>query len=334
MFDALNPYQVSKVKEVNNSTLNIKPVVSVIVLAYNHYEYLSQCLNSILSQKTNFEYEILLGEDSSTDKTKEICLHYAKLYPKIIRLFLHSKENKIMVEGKATGRFNYLFSLCNSKGKYIAICEGDDYWTDDLKLNKQVEFLENNSNYSFCWTRFVVLNQKTNEKQEDLNGNHFKNEIKFIDFNFDKFFKGWHIGNATLLYRKSFFDINTHKKFKYFKDVHLIAQLLKKGKGACLNFFGAVYRIHDEGIHSSVTEFNGYRIGYLTHREIYRDNPSNVFLKLKYLRSYANFLNANIKKGNLLSAFCMSFDLFFKNLKFVEFLRHIKRISVKLIKSQ
>src|SRR5690606_28545140 len=107
------------------------------------------------------------------------------------------------------------------------------------------------------------------------------------------------IGNLTLVYRRDFFDITVHEKFKYFKDVHLIALLLKKGKGACLSFFGAVYRIHNDGVHSSVSTYDGFYIGYKTHKEIYLDNPNNKFLKKKYLHSFKNFLNANIQQGYL-----------------------------------
>ena len=132
----------------------------------------------------------------------------------------------------------------------------------------------------------------------------------------------------TLMFRNLKFLIEASHKFKYFKDIHLIAQLLKVNKGACLNFIGSVYRVHDGGIHSSVTAFNGYRKGYLTHKEIYLDNKQNVFLKKKYLLSYKNYLNANIRAGNLKKALYMSIDLFFKNGQFVEFLRHLKRIVV------
>ncbi len=138
------------------------PLVSVCVQTYKHEKYIKQCLDGILMQKTNFEFEILLGEDDSPDKTREICIDYAEKYPNKIKLFLHNRENVIYINGNPTGRFNFIYNLTNAKGKYIAICEGDDYWTDPLKLQKQVDFLEANPEYGLVHTDLNVLHQKQN----------------------------------------------------------------------------------------------------------------------------------------------------------------------------
>ncbi|MFW5983501.1 MAG: glycosyltransferase, partial [bacterium] len=82
--------------------------------------------------------------------TREICIEYAKKHPDKIRLFLHRRENVIIIGGQPTGRFNFLYNLKEARGKYIALCEGDDYWTDPHKLQKQVDFLENHTEYSAC----------------------------------------------------------------------------------------------------------------------------------------------------------------------------------------
>lgn len=127
------------------------PLVSVCVQTYQHANYIKECLDSILIQKTDFEFEILLGEDESTDGTREICLEYAEKYPDKIRLFLHSRKNVISIDGNQTGRFNLLYNLNAAKGKYIALCEGDDYWTDPLKLQKQVDFFKREPGYALCF---------------------------------------------------------------------------------------------------------------------------------------------------------------------------------------
>ena len=104
---------------------------------------LRDCLDGILMQKTDFPYEIIIGEDGSTDGTREICIEYANKYPNLIRLFLRDRNvshltnkdgNDIMLNGK--------FQKLHARGKYYAPCEGDDYWTDPYKLQKQVDFLE------------------------------------------------------------------------------------------------------------------------------------------------------------------------------------------------
>jgi glycosyltransferase involved in cell wall biosynthesis len=155
-------YEVKQVKE-NLNHVNQNPLVSVCVQTYNHVDYIKQCLDGILFQKTNFEFEILLGEDDSIDGTRELCEDYAKCYPDKIRLFLHHRENNIKIGGQPTGRFNFLYNLHSSQGKYIALCEGDDYWTDPLKLQKQIDFLEGNEGYSMCFHRVQLL---INEKLE------------------------------------------------------------------------------------------------------------------------------------------------------------------------
>jgi cellulose synthase/poly-beta-1,6-N-acetylglucosamine synthase-like glycosyltransferase len=118
------------------------PLVSVCVMTYNQADYIEDCLEGILMQKTDFPVEILLGEDGSSDGTRKICIDYANKYPDKIRLFLHHRENNIKINGKQTGRFNFLYNFYAAKGKYIALCDGDDYWTDHLKLQKASGFHE------------------------------------------------------------------------------------------------------------------------------------------------------------------------------------------------
>ena len=147
-----------EVQEYPNNTIDLQPTVSVSIVTYNHAAYIKQCLDGILMQQTNFDFEILLGEDASTDGTREICIKYADKHPSKIRLFLHHRENNIKIGGNPTGRFNFLFNLSKARGKYIAICEGDDYWTDPFKLQKQVDVMGKNSTISLSTTDLKVLN--------------------------------------------------------------------------------------------------------------------------------------------------------------------------------
>lgn len=143
-------YEHKKVIEYP-SEVSENPVVTVCVMTYNQVGYITECLEGILMQKTNFTVEILLGDDESSDGTREVCLEYAKLYPQKIRMFLHHRANNIKINGNSSGRFNFIYNLLSAKGKYIALCEGDDYWTDPLKLQKQVDFMENDEDCSLCF---------------------------------------------------------------------------------------------------------------------------------------------------------------------------------------
>ncbi len=149
-------YQHKEVIEVPHK-VNTTPLVSVMVQTYQHANYLKDCLEGILKQKTSFPFEILLGEDDSTDGTRQICLDYAERYPEKIRLFLHHPDNKIQVMGITTGNFNALYNFYSARGKYIAFCEGDDCWTDPFKLQKQVDFLEDNPEFVLSYHRFQEL---------------------------------------------------------------------------------------------------------------------------------------------------------------------------------
>jgi glycosyltransferase involved in cell wall biosynthesis len=125
---------------INQVPLDV--LVSVCLTTYNQEGYIRQALDSILIQQTDFAYEICVGEDDSTDRTRAICIEYVEKHPDRIRLFLRKKEDKIFINSIMTGRFNGLETLCACRGKYIAMLEGDDYWTDPLKLQKQVELME------------------------------------------------------------------------------------------------------------------------------------------------------------------------------------------------
>lgn len=144
------------------------PLVSVCVQTYQHAAFIRQCLDSILMQKVEFKYEIILGEDESTDGTREICIEYAEKFPEIIRLFLRKRSDVIYIGGNATGRFNFLENLKASRGKYIAICEGDDYWIDSMKLQKQVNFLQLSTEHVLCFHKVKILELDGAIVEDDL----------------------------------------------------------------------------------------------------------------------------------------------------------------------
>lgn len=152
-------YQKEKVLHFPN-WVPPNPKVSVLVQTYNHEAFIGRCLDGILEQITDFEFEILLGEDFSSDQTREICKEFATKYREKIRLFLHHPLNKIKVQNHTTGNFNALYSLFSAKGEYIAFCEGDDIWTDPYKLQKQIDFHEFQDTVAFTYHTFTEVNEK------------------------------------------------------------------------------------------------------------------------------------------------------------------------------
>lgn len=130
-------------------------MVSVCCITYNHKQFIGQAIDGFLSQKTNFKFEVMIGDDCSTDGTSDIIKAYADQYPGIIKLISGNKNVG------AHENMRRVVKCCS--GKYIALCDGDDYWTDPFKLQKQVDFLEQNASYVICchYTRVVDANYNT-----------------------------------------------------------------------------------------------------------------------------------------------------------------------------
>lgn len=118
------------------------PLVSISVTAYNHAAFLEACLDGILMQRCDFAYEVLLGEDESSDDTRAIAQRYAAAHPDRIKLFLHRRKDVIYVDGRPTGRNNLLNNLRHARGRYLCHLDGDDAWTDPDRLRIMVEKME------------------------------------------------------------------------------------------------------------------------------------------------------------------------------------------------
>lgn len=135
--------------------------VSVSCLVYNHEKYLRQCLDSLLMQETNFKYEILIHDDASTDGSADIIREYESKFPDIIKP-IYQTENQYSKQVQISWTYQYP----RARGKYLAWCEGDDFWSDKKKLQKQYDIMEKNSDCSFCvhTVRYVKENGEITEK--------------------------------------------------------------------------------------------------------------------------------------------------------------------------
>jgi glycosyltransferase involved in cell wall biosynthesis len=125
--------------------------VSVCITTYNHRPFIAQALDGVLCQQVDFDYEILLGEDDSSDGTRHIAEEYAARHPNRIRLFLHDRKDVLYIDGRPTGRRNFVNNIEQAHGDYIALLDGDDYWTDPRKMQKQVDFLDRHPQTAICF---------------------------------------------------------------------------------------------------------------------------------------------------------------------------------------
>lgn len=148
--------------------------VSVCIVTYNHENYIAQAIESALMQQVNFDYEILIGEDDSTDLTRAIVLDYQARYPERIRLFLNDRKNVIYINGKPTGRWNVINIRNHARGQYIAALDGDDYWTDATKLQQQVDFLEAHPQCVMCFHSALYVYEDGSQPSMLLRPHHRK----------------------------------------------------------------------------------------------------------------------------------------------------------------
>lgn len=124
--------------------------VSVCMMVYNQAPYIRQALDSVFAQQLDCQWELCVGEDDSSDGTREICREYAARHPQRMRLFLRSRSDVMYINGRATARFNFLQTVKAARGRYVALLDGDDFWLAPHKLQRQVDFLERNPGIAVC----------------------------------------------------------------------------------------------------------------------------------------------------------------------------------------
>jgi glycosyltransferase involved in cell wall biosynthesis len=304
-----------------------KPKVSACIITYNQEKFIHECIKGAVKQKLDYPYEIVIGEDCSSDTTKTICKAYADKYPNLIRLIDRNKN--LGMNG------NWIESIKACDGKYIALCEGDDYWTDPYKLQKQADFLEENEDYSACYHRCLVINEKGGVIKAD----------KWSEYN-DRTSKDMMLGNAHLITNTVMFrnKISFPAEAKRLKNLDTTLWHL-------LGFYGSAkflkiikpsaYRIHEGGVWSLKQKF--YQLRRVL--ETYSFFVKNLKEKAPYLKLYPlykniakmldNYMVAELAKGDLMNYFRGIWVFLSSNLisKF-QFLKLHKASIFKIVKKQ
>lgn len=189
----INKYARKQVEQIQLKCERIRPILVVTTLTYNHGKYIRDALEGFVNQKTNYKFVVIIHDDASTDSTPDIIHKYAIKYPDII-LPIYEKEN---LYSKRNGEIGRIIKLLRetSDAKYCAICEGDDYWTDPYKLQKQVDFLEAHPDYSMVFSN--AMNHWQNGEQED---DLFSN-VEDRDYQGYEFVDEWMVPTASVVYR-------------------------------------------------------------------------------------------------------------------------------------
>ena len=185
--------------------------------------------------------------------------------------------------------------------KYIAFCEGDDYWTDPLKLQKQVDFLEANKEYSLCCHRFQIYNEFNNSWENDWLGDLFDESPTGITFTNKENYHSWLTKTVTLVYRCSMVNHSDLLKYRYCRDVHLNYHLLSSGPGYCMPWDGAVYRKNNGGIYAPLSSINKQMINLRVYNELLHYNAHDDVLEsyISLIRNKSITLIINNIKGKV-----------------------------------
>lgn len=210
-----------------------KPKVSIVSISYNQEKYIAEALESFVAQQTDFDFEVIIADDCSIDRTAAIIREYAKTYPEIIKPIFG--ENNIGVQ------LNLIKALKAAQGQYIALCEGDDYWTDSTKLQKQAVFLDENPEYGLCFHPVKVLFE--NSEMKDFIYPVVTKESKFT---LEGLLKENFIQTNSVMYRKQKYDNLPANILPMDWYLHLFHA--KSGKIGFINTVMSVYRRHSGGI--------------------------------------------------------------------------------------
>lgn len=251
--------------------MNTTPLISVAMITYNHEKFIGQAIDNILMQETDYPFELVIGEDYSKDNTRRICLEYKEKYPEKIKLLLPEKNIGI--------RKNFNDTLHACSGKYIAVCEGDDFWIDPLKLQKQASFLEDHPDYAAYAHRAYRLFE-TGEK--DYYGSNIDSDISLNDLLKDSIFH-----TSTIMFRQQIIkDKDLPDILSFDRTLFMLCGI--SGKIKYSKEIMSTYREHPGGISKNITpeimkkdfniikwisdiypQFPGYKYRSFIHRTIY-----------------------------------------------------------------
>ena len=260
------------------------------MITYNHENYIKQSIEGVLKQKVSFDLEIIIANDASTDGTHECIQEIIKNNPQVTFKYFNHSKNKGMID-------NFLFALAACSGKYIALCEGDDYWIDHHKLQKQVEFLEAHPNYEMCFTNIEVVNSFGEKVKEKLIVNPRKYSFEHKDMTV------W-APTLTRVFKNR--DFSVLNKPSPGMDTLMLVYQSTLGKIKFLDEVTGAYRGHEGGVFSKIA------VGKKYEHKIRTSIACLSFVQREYKKKYAG----EILK-NLLELKAIDFELYRKTQELV-----------------
>ncbi|MCG7281468.1 glycosyltransferase [Chryseobacterium taklimakanense] len=271
--------------------MNTNPMVSVVMISYGHEKYIAEAIRGVFMQKTSFPVELLIANDCSPDNSDQIIRETIQSAPEniTVRYTRHEKNLGMMP--------NFIWALEQAQGKYIALCEGDDYWIAENKLQMQVDFLVNNSDISLLFHDSEIVYEGTSE-----NFSYHIPESRYYTEN--ELLTQWLVPTASVIFRKKdvYFAIEKLKNPNYyFGDIVLFLSLLKRGKLYGMNKKMSTYRINPNGA-SKIDDTNRKYSRIILHLETlskdfdfqYKDHFRSRIKNLSKMLSFYNLKNGNL----------------------------------------
>lgn len=272
-----------------------EPLVSVCIITYNHENYIRKALDSVFVQKVNFQWEVIIADDCSTDNTRQIILEYKNKYPGLVKLIFQETNTRAVK--------NFMDLMAAPKGKYIAYLEGDDYWTDDLKLQKQFDFMESHSDFSLCYHKTSWKFMYPSAEWEKFPAESNMNDSAEYTI-YDILKRGWFIRSSSMFFKSIKLPGNFEKL--YIGDYPLHILLADIGKVGFINQCMSSYRIHNQGMSETIL-----LVEDITQRR--KNNWGEIYLN-KYLNKQTNYkYDSYFKKKIFDEIYSFNHFLFFKN---------------------
>ena len=214
---------------------SMKPLVSVIMITYGHEKYIEEAIRGVFLQKTNFPFELIISNDKSPDSTDEIVKNIIKSAPENISVkYIHHPENIGM-------HHNFVSAFKMAEGKYIAVCEGDDYWTDENKLQKQIDFLEKNEDFTLTFHNVFIRNGETLRADLDYEKRLSSKDVYTIN----DLSKGNFIHTLSVVFRNTEIEFPEWYFSSFLGDYPIWLWLSKKGK---IKYFSEKMGVYRENV--------------------------------------------------------------------------------------
>jgi glycosyltransferase involved in cell wall biosynthesis len=307
------------------------PLVSVCCFAYNHAHFIRKCLDGFIMQKTNFPFEVIIHDDASSDGTADSIREYEARYPEIIKP-IYQTENQY-----SQGKIFFIETMFpRLTGKYIAYCEGDDYWTYPYKLQEQFDFLETHPDYSMCSSGCLI--DKDGELTEDI--------VKCDEaegFEYTEFGRIFCYRILTMLTRKDAYAELLKKCKEYQKhnrsisDSVIVYHLLRSGKGWYFPKVYGVYRMHSGGVWSTLSWEQQTCDNYFLIKDLYYINHDKsirwLWQHFIETRVHSKLYKTNGEKIKLLFEYCRYTSVRKQIVEFVNFVKtQTKVLIMKILK--